>query len=409
MINKKTDSEDILFFLILLFIGADLLSVKLFDLTVRIVNIFILISFVLILKKNNKNYLPRKLVISSSLLILAMLLSLPFSYDSQKTIAYIIWFIFFIYIMAPFFYYYSSKNCPIHVLNLWFLTFRIQVVLLVIELIYLAIVGEVERPHIWFYEPSYAAIYFSLYFGANIYLRLNSNNYRNRDLYFSILGLLILVSATAMFALIVGISIAIILSKHKIKYLIISLSFLIIFFLFIMFFFGDSDYYRLTFGFLEYSGNVVDLFNNIMFRSGTRVIRFLWGWDAFLSHPFTGIGFGADQKYTEIASIPDVAQMYITPWDSAWGNPFVNPFIEALGTMGIFGFIFLLYSFYLLLYLYKESKKIIYFEAQYVLAIIVGVLALIGTLQMEGTFLRYYLWSSYALAWGMVARLKNIK
>jgi O-antigen ligase len=237
---------------------------------------------------------------------------------------------------------------------------------------------------------------------------LNINLCQYNDLYFSILGLLILVSATAIFALIVGIFIAIILSQHKIKYLFVSLFFLLISFLILIFFFGDSEYYRLTFGFLEYSGNIVDLFNNIMFRSGTRVIRFLWGWDAFLSHPFTGIGFGADQKYTEIASIPEIAQMYVTPWDSAWGNPFVNPFIEALGTMGIFGFISLLYSFYLLIYLYKKSKRIIYFEAQYVLAIIVGIISLITTLQMEGTFLRYYLWSSYAIAWGMVARLNDI-
>jgi O-antigen ligase len=407
MLSKKINITEVTFFLSLLFIGADLVSIKLFGLTFRITNFFILIGFLLyIFKSNFEHFLPKKFLISSMMLLAAMLFSLPSSYDKPRTIAYIFWFIFYVFVMSPYLYNFALSNSPQRVLKLWFLTFRIQVLFLFFEFFYSIFSGELVRPHLWFYEPSYVAIYFSLYFGSSIYLKTNSKIKVNLDLCLSILGLLILASATAIFALILGILIAIFLSKNKIKYLVFTASFSFLTFLFLLFLFPSSEYYQLTFGFLENSNSFIDLFNKIMFRSGTRIIRFLWGWDAFLTHPLNGIGFGADQTYTKIVPIPEVAQKFVTPQDSAWGNPFVNPFIEALGTMGIMGFIFLLYSFALLIYLYKQSRNLLNPDSQFVLAIVVGVILLICTLQMEGTFLRYYVWSSYIIGWGMFNRIK---
>lgn len=407
MIIKKNNLTDATFFLSLLFIGGDLFSIKLFGLTFRIVNIFILIGFLLyILKGNLNHFLPKKFFLSSVMLLVAMLFSLPSSYDKPKTIAYILWFIFYIFIMSPFLYNFALNNGPQRVLKLWFLTYRIQVLFLFVELSYSIWTGEIIRPHIWFYEPSYVAIYFSLYFASNIYLKLNSKIRTDFDLYFSIFGLLILASATAIFALIVGMTIAILLSKNKIKYFILTTFFSFLTILFFLFILPNSEFYTLTFGFLENFKDLADLFNRILLRCGNRVIRFLWGWDAFLNHPFSGVGFGADQTYTKITPTPEVAQKFETPFVSAWGNPFVNPFIEALGTMGILGFIFLFYLFTLLVSLYKKSKNFMNPNKQYAIAVFVGVIALISTLQMEGTFLRYYLWSSYIIGWGMFTRMK---
>ena len=151
MISKKINITEITFFLSLLFIGADLLSIKLFNLTFRIVNIFILIGFLLyIFKRNFNNFLPKNFFISSMMLLAAMFFSLPTSYDKPRTIAYILWFIFYIFIMAPFFYNFALNNGAQRVLKLWFLTFRIQVIFLLVEFFYSIVSGEFLRPHLWF-------------------------------------------------------------------------------------------------------------------------------------------------------------------------------------------------------------------------------------------------------------------
>lgn len=400
--------EDVLFVLILLFIGSDLISFKLFEFTIRYINVLITFSFIFLLVKNKLNiYLPKKFVIVCILLTISMILSLPLSYDKTRTIAYTLWFIYTVFIMIPFLYYFASKNNTFHVIILLLITLRIQVFLLFIELIYLNYSNENVRPHLWFYEPSYLAIYFSFYFGVSIYLKINCKEKSNIDLILSILGLLLLTSATAMFALIIGFFASIILSNNKFKNLIlITVLSLIIYFIGKNYFY-DNEYYIMTAKIFENSDGFKEIISNIFHRSGTRIIRFLWGWDAFLNHPIFGIGFGADQTYTRIFPIPEIAEKYLKPWESPHGNPFVNPLIEALATIGIFGFIFLSYLFLQLLILYKDSKKILSLESNYARAIIVGVIVMILTLQMEGTFLRYYLWSSYAIAWGMINKLKN--
>lgn len=311
----KYNINDFIFFNSLLFVGGDLLSFKFLGLTIRFVNILVLFGFFIAVNNKNFSYNLSKSFFSASILLLtAMTISIANSYDPQKTLAYIFWFLYYIFILIPYYYYYAANNDILKTFRIWIITFRFQILLLLIEAVYSILIGDFDRPHIWFYEPSYAAIYLALYFGLSLYLNFNLKSFPKTDLYISSLGLLILISATALFAVLSAIIITILISKNKIYYIAVSF-FGFSFTAFILYILiGETEYYHALIGFLDLSGGFSGLIDNIMFRSGTRSIRLLWGWDAFINYPFTGIGFGADQSYTKITDIPENAQQYVTPW-----------------------------------------------------------------------------------------------
>lgn len=395
----------------LLLIGGDLLAFKAGGLTIRLVTFVILLGWsFMVISKWNIFTLSRGVYFTTFSLLGAMITSLPFSVDYFRTFAYIGWAVFFFLFMVPFYYQCARVFSPSKLLDFWFLTFRIQTALILIEFLLRYLLNLEDRPHLWFYEPSYAAIYFSAYFGTALYLVMNTTIKRWGDLGLSLLASLLLASATAFFGLLISLAVCTILSRNALKTLLIAGSGLAIVLIFIAVFFAGTEFYNLLFGYLATDGAVDKSFLLLVFeRSGSRIVRLLWGWDVFLANPLIGIGFGADQTYTQIHPVSAKAAEFLSLWDDVEGNPFTNPFVEAAATMGILGLAAMLVFFLVLLNLYREASRIKTSQAEYVKAMAVGLIVMFLVLQMEGTFLRYYLWSVFGMVCGAMAYLKNTK
>jgi O-antigen ligase len=134
----------------------------------------------------------------------------------------------------------------------------------------------------------------------------------------------------------------------------------------------------------------------------------LWGWDAFLHHPFFGIGFGADSTYTATVQPPEIVDPYERSYLQTPGTPFVNPFIEAGATMGFFGLASLIMIVIVFVARFIGIKKKHCQEALFVRSIFVGFFVMFLTLQAEATFLRFYVWSTFGLACGAALRWRTL-
>lgn len=77
--------------------------------------------------------------------------------------------------------------------------------------------------------------------------------------------------------------------------------------------------------------------------------------------------------------------------------------------MGILGVVAIGYIFYLIINLYNKVNVINYVHKEkiIILSCIMGLLVSIAALQMEGTFLRNYIWSSYAIILGFIRKLSK--
>src|SRR5262249_29116985 len=100
---------------------------------------------------------------------------------------------------------------------------------------------------------------------------------------------------------------------------------------------GETAYFNQLIGFLLKAKDPLDLLGLILTRGGNRFIRAIVSYQAFVQHPWTGIGFGADEFYTTSTPGTTLAQRYFAPWISYRGSPFLNPYLEAAGTMGLAG------------------------------------------------------------------------
>lgn len=262
------------------------------------------------------------------------------------------------------------------------------------------------RPHIWFYEPSYAAIYYAAYVGSSLYLVSSDCRWARRDLVIAILSMGMLVSATAFMGVMFSLLICLLFSKHRLKLVLISAVVVLLPALGTAFYLQNNKIFLQIFGFLaKGDGSLYGLLMETVMRGGIRPMSFLWGIDAFRQNPWTGIGFGADQSYTAGTALPPEAAQFLTPWLlNVYGAPFINPFVEAAGTMGIPGLVaFCLLCAYPVVRFMQIRKSP---DATMTNALFVGFFVMFLTLQDSGTFLRFYVWSGYAMAIGSAARLR---
>jgi hypothetical protein len=394
---KGKSIHKILFFINVLLIGGDLLSVKILDFTVRLVTVSIILAGILQLYSMPKKNFNGPHLGVGCVFLLAMILSLPNSVDQTRTLGYIA-FAFFMFFILMTYFYISVNNLGENFIEWVYInSFRVQVILILVE----KLIWVNERPHLWFYESSYAAIYLAAYFAHSLHLYRFSKGWSLKlkeagDLLLSLTGLLVLMSATAMFAILLSFLLVYRSIGLVIMYMIISLSIGLIQF---NEYIGDA--YNMIVGFaFKDASDIYDIIHNLIVRSGTRVIRMAWGWEAFIKNPIAGIGFGADQTYTLNADYPDYILDYVTEWEDPHGNPFNNPLIEAIGTMGLFGALSMIYLAKKLISVLDILDKGIYGRFS------VAILAILGAMQMEGTFLRYYLWAIMGVYFAMVYKRK---
>lgn len=396
-------------FLSLLLIGADLVAIHVAGLTLRLVFPVLMTSFALLyLQKGEKIRIHSALLLLFGLLALAGAASTLNSLEPVKSVGYTIWVLFDFLAIITLGYNFTRLYPAATSLSVWFLVFRIHVFMVVAEIAWNLITGTSSlsnRPHLWFYEPSYLAIFLVGYFGASLYLLLEVGKPYRFDFFLSLVGLLATTSATGLFGIFFCVVMNFIVARQRMKLLVMSavigLSAGGILFLL----FGDTVYFQLLIGFLLNG----DLTTNLLLdRAGDRWLRVLIGLAAFQNHPWLGVGIGGDSAYMAAQPLPDYAWPYVHPWTSLEGQPFCNIFVEVLGTTGLLGFIpflgILFYSLASMITLLRQKHPI----SPAGMAFFMGFFATFLSLQFDGTVLRYYLWVPLGLALGVLSQIEGI-
>lgn len=401
----KRDAVTFFVFLSMLLIGADRFGVRAGGMTLRVVFPVLVAACSLLYLRHQQNIrFPRAMMVLFLLWGMAGAASSFESYDPYKSIGYTIWILFNFFIIITLFYNYAKYREPSETLCLWFLVFRIHGALVILEIARNVLAGSPgNRPQLWFYEPSYLAIFMTAYFGSALFMLLRRGRAFLPDFLLSALTMLMLASATGIFGIVFSILLNFIFARQRLKLLVGTaiLGGLAVGALFL--FFQQTAYFQFIIGFL-FSGRV-DIWDAILLRGGNRVVRIMVGWQAFLQHPWLGIGVGADNAYMDANPYPDRAWHYIRSWtDLETGQPFCNAFVSVLGSTGILGFIpftgILGYAGIVL----RRARKGFSPEAA---AVLIGFFCTFLAMQLDGTVQRYYLWSPLGIALGMVAYTKR--
>jgi len=397
----KRDGFIAAIFVSLLLLGADELAIRVAGLSIRLAFPALLVGCLFL-------YFQMKEAVAFDKILawlffafaLAGACSTFRSYAPTKSIGYTIWVLFDFFVIIGICYNFARAYAPRTVLSAWLSVFRIHAVLIFLELLWGFATHHPSRPKLWFYETSYLAIFMSAYFGSALYLYLRKEAGYRFDFYLATIAIIATTSATGLFGVAFAIALNFLIARQRVR-LLLGTSVLVALSLGTLFlFFQKTVFFQLAVGFLFNNDDVIHL---LLMRGGNRVIRALVGWQAFVQHPWFGIGIGGDSAYMEQASIPDSAREYLTKYSNLGvGQPFCNIFIEVLGTTGLIGFIpFIAIILYAVRRFISQVKGNISVEAT---AFFIGFFSVLLSLQLEGTVLRYYLWSPLGLALGVMAR-----
>ena len=226
------------------------------------------------------------------------------------------------------------------------------------------------------------------------------------DFLLSLFSMLALTSATGLFAMLFAVLLNFFVARQRLILLLVTALFLAVFLGAVYLFFRNTVYYYLVGGFLLDANGISSMFDLILDRSGDRWVRAVVGWDAFLQHPWLGVGIGGDTAYMGASPFPDSVAGYLRPWMNVdQGQPFSNILIEVAGTMGIAGLVPVLG-----ILIYAGScavKSLRDQEMPAAAAFFMAFFAIFLALQFESTFLRYYLWTPLGLGLGTWARMQR--
>lgn len=399
-ISKENTNIENLINLLMLFnmviIGGDRLSFKVAGMTIRLVQITLLITFALM-------FIERKIFLKKIGLfipfLIANVISTVFSDYLKTGVTYIIWTIYNYIFVFSLFYSWCRNKSKEWVIDFWLASFVIQGIYVVLQYIIglnkindpffpMQVHLDVYRPAIWFYEPSYLATYFSVYLSLAFYLYLSTG--KNKYLFntiFSSFCLLIISSSLGYLSIVLifgtGIVLNILATKRlNIKRSLISIgSFGCIF---IILNFTDPNMFNVFLGRMipdtsqqsVASGeeeNVVNKLENssIGAASGGRVTAWKETLEVFGDNPVVGIGPNAYPQYT------------------GKGLPPSNVSLELLANLGIVGFAtFLILVFGVIIVSIKNREKNDYMSLSVLFALIIfGIV-----LQANQNYLRLYMW-----------------
>ena len=398
-------------FLSFLLVGGDLAAIEAgpFHLKVAFATIFTGFLLAATLSRGQLAF-NRTLFALSILFFLSAIMSIINSVSFSATAGYSFWLLYTFFIQVPLFYSVGRSISVHEVYRLWFGVFRLTAALLVIQGVAWALFlglrpGGELRPHLWFYEPSYASIFFTAYSGAALYLATMGQKWAFLDVAISLIVVFTLRSATGAGGLITSIVLCMLISRYRMRLIVVVAGLGAILVPISIMYLIHNKGLMLMVGFLfQHVASVGDLFQAILLRGGNRIIRLIYGWDAFIHHPLFGIGFGADKAYVATAAVPELARPYVFPWSNYEDDPFINPFIEAAGTMGIPGLtvfaLIVLQPIRRFIGLRRDLRD----EVVLIKGVLVGFIAMFLVIQAEGTLLRPYLWSTFALSLGAFDR-----
>jgi hypothetical protein len=407
-LKVRRGASNVLWFLSILLIGSDRFSFDIFGLTIRYVAGLLAIIWLAVFISKPAGLFSRTYISTVAILVFGALLSLPTSHDLPMSAAYSVWLIFNVFVIGGVFHFFVVRAGITRSFQFWLSAYRLQCVLVFIEFIWSHVTGDFGiwgRPYLWFFEPSYASIYFSGYFGLALFLNLNNSIHKRPmdllDLLLATTVLLLLGSATGAMVMLIAVVVALII-KNPVKGTVYAISGVAILGFALRFPSEES----LMFGFLSNMfANYEDSFSILMARSGSRVIRFFWGIETFFEYPYFGIGLGADKTFMLTSPIPEFTNSFSTPYNDAVGAGFVNPFVEVAATTGMVGLVGLLT---IVGRLWWFTGGIANSSREKLLAksAIFGITTMIISLMLEGSFLRFYLWSYIGFAIGCNSSIK---
>lgn len=408
--KENTNIENIVNLLMLfnmIIIGGDRLSFKVGGMTIRLVQITLLITFALM-------FIERKVFLKKIWLfipfLVANIISTVFSDYFKTGVTYIIWTIYnYVFVFSLFYSWCKSKSKE-WIIDFWLVSFVIQGIYVVFQYIIglnkindpffpMQVHLDVYRPAIWFYEPSYLATYFSVYLSMAFYLYLSTgkNKYLLNTI-FSSFCLLIISSSLGYLSIVLifgtGMVINILITrKLNIKRLLTSIgSFGCIF---IILNFVDPNMFDVFLGRMipgashqsvVSDDDVVNRLENssIGSASGGRITAWKDTLVVFKDNPIVGVGPNAYSQYTK------------------GGFPPSNVTLEILANLGAIGFI--TFCIFILGIIISSIKSITRNE-QMAIAVIFAIIIFGLVLQANQNYLRLYMWMHL----GLLLSLSNQK
>jgi hypothetical protein len=398
-----------LVFLTFVLLTADIIAIHIVGMTVRAV--LACLGLMLTIQALS---LRERLVVDRTLGTLFLFFCFSVSFSFAQTVAplhsvgYTAWvYVTLLAVITPL-YNQALWGNPEDSFGIWMLVFRILGLMIPIEAAFFQS-GPDLRPHLFFYEPSYAALFFTMYFTASLYLALDFHRKYWRDVALSLIVIATLSSATAILGLLLSLGLVILFSQRK------ALLFLCIVPLFIVagvtayLSLKDTPTGYLMFGFLEAGiDDPAALLQGIFARSGNRGLLVLMGVDVFQQHPITGIGIGSGATWNTVVPPPDYIRPYLSDVIGIKDNPFTSIPIELLAETGLLGFtgfaLIILYIVHRTRRLGRPTTADGLFAKAALIAFLAGGLTLCGS----SNFLRFYWWGAAAVGLGLATRYETL-
>ncbi|EPB8145903.1 O-antigen ligase family protein [Clostridium perfringens] len=387
--KKILTSTDYLIFLNMLLIGSDIFSFRILGSTIRVVQFLLLLtSFFLVLK--NKYRVTN--VFSMILFIIVNMISTMISYDKMSSLLYVLWTIFNYLFVFCLFYSWARERENEFIYNLWRKTFLLQgffiIIQFALELVGIKILNSqnyfgIPRPALWFYEPSYLATYFIIFFVISFYMFINTEEkiYRN-DTILSIIFLVFITSSTGFIGIFIGFLICILFTKQKIlkKSKNIFKAVIIIIICSIVTYKLYPKIFDVFIGRLFNEGLIIS--------SGNRMIGWKEAFNVFKENMLLGVGPDSYQTYTGSLIPP------------------TNVTLEMLSYIGLIGLItFIIFIVSVIRTSFKKTRKIDINNLMFSKAIFISFLVFLIVLQFNQNYLRLYMWMQL----GIIAGLNNFK
>lgn len=372
---------NILMLLYILLSGADIFSFKVFGNTIKVAQILaVLLTIVFIFNKKykiEKNFFKRYF-----LLIFIHGTTLFYSYSLKKSTEYFLYIIFNLLFCINLIYSWCLLNRNKKLIQIYMWSFRIIGILEVVQFILgncniyffqYQTYMKIFRPAVWFYEPSYLATFFSLYYMSALIFYIKKLRIYRKDLILSIIFISITTSSTGYITLVVGIiSLIVFYRMEAIKKIFII--FIGIFFSMIILLLTNKDIILMFIGRLFHSG--------VANSSGVRMKINIETLDIIKNNFLFGIGSNSFEKYT--------------------GYSPMNVTLEIAATLGIIGILCFFITYLYLQKKYNSNKKDIYVQALFY-----SFILFILILQANQNYMRLYMWNHIALYLGIIENKKN--
>ena len=350
------------------------------------------------------------------------------SYDLVRSVGYTVWTAFTVLFVFQVFYNYALTTSIATVARIWFMVFRCHAIAaIIVAVIYQAtgrdfinedVLSYYGRSFLWFHEASLLGFFLSGYFVAALYLAVNKRRSCWWDVALGVVSLGATASASQALGMAVGVVIVSMLSRRR-KTIVIAILLTVFTGWAVIQIFGadlrENTIYHTTVGFVLDAEDWDTFFRLLIWRTELRAPGLVMAWDAFLTHPITGIGIGADHTYMRIVPLTDEAVSLMGPWwwassyDESWkdGMIFCNVFIEVAATTGLLGLVpYAAVIGYAILSLRRVAGD--GQDEQLLKSFYLAIIVMVAALQVDGGgSLRFYLWNVIGLALGATAQLER--